>query len=198
MIDLNIMEEYKLTPAEYYAVKLIFMTQEGYSGSYLLRYLRIRENKLSFRDTLLSLQSKGIILKDWIVPEKGSKFDPLEIPLNKTFFKSFFKASLELGKELFEAYPMFVNIKGFTYSLRSFAKKFDTIEDFFRYYGKVIHWDLNLHHKILDLIKWEQDTGVGFLKMTICNFVIENKWVELEALRNGDIANINFDNITVL
>ena len=68
MIDLNIMEEYKLTPAEYYAVKLIFMTQEGYSGSYLLRYLRIRENKLSFRDTLLSLQSKGIILKDWIVP----------------------------------------------------------------------------------------------------------------------------------
>ena len=34
--------------------------------------------------------------------------------------------------------------------------------------------------------------------MTICNFVIEQKWNELEALRNGDMININFDTIQQL
>lgn len=194
--QLIIMEKYNLTPSEYFVVKLIFMTQEGYEESYLLRYLKI--NKSTFRDDLVSLQDKGIILKSWKIPEKGSKFDPLEIPLNKNFFKNMFKSSLELGKQLFDAYPMFVNINGSTFSLRSFAKKFDSIEDFFRFYGKTIHWDLELHNKILDLIKWDQDNNVGFLKMTICNFVIEQKWNELEALKNGDIVNINFDTIQQL
>jgi hypothetical protein len=194
--QLIMMEKYGLTPSEYFVVELIFMTQEGYEESYLLRYLKL--NKSTFRDDLVSLQNKGIILKSWNIPEKGSKFDPLEIPLNKNFFKNMFKSSLELGKQLFEAYPMFVNINGYTYSLRSFAKKFDTIEDFFRFYGKTIHWDLDLHNKILDLIKWEQDNNIGFLTMSVCNFVIENKWNELEALKNGDIVNINFDTIQQL
>ena len=194
--QLNLMDKYQLTPTELFITELIFMTQEGYQESYLLRFLRI--NKSIFRDNLIALQDKGVILKSWKIPEKGSKFDPLEIPLNKNFFKNIFKSSLELGKQLFEAYPMFVNINCHTYSLRSFAKKFDTIEDFFRFYGKTIHWDLELHNKILDLIKWEQDNNIGFLKMTICNFVIEQKWNELDALKNGDMININFDTIQQL
>ena len=198
MIELSIMEQYHLNPTEYFIIKLIFMVQEGYEEPYLLRYLNIKGNKESFRDNLLSLQNKGVILKSWKIPEKGSKFDPLEIPLNKNFFKSFFKSSLILGKELFDTYPMFVNINGTTFGLRNFAKKFDSIEDFFRFYGKTINWNQELHNKILELIKWDQDNNVGFLKMSISNFVIENKWNELEALKNGDIANINFDTIQQL
>lgn len=194
--QLNLMDKYQLTPTELFITELIFMTQEGYPESYLLRFLRI--NKSIFRDNLIALQDKGVILKSWKIPAKGSKFNPLEIPLNKNFFKNIFKSSLELGKQLFDAYPMFVNINGFTFSLRSFAKKFDTIEDFFRFYGKTIHWDLELHNKILDLIKWEQDNNIGFLKMTLCNFVIEQKWNELEALKNGDMVNVNFDTIQQL
>ena len=198
MIELSIMEQYHLTPTEYFITKLIFMVQEGYTEPYLLRYLSIKENKESFRDDLLSLQDKGIILKSWKIPEKGSKFDPLEIPLNKNFFKNMFKSSLILGKELFDTYPMFTNINGTTFGLRNFAKKFDSIEDFFRFYGKTINWDLDLHNRILELIKWDQDNNVGFLKMSLSNFVIENKWNELEALKRGDIANINFDTIQQL
>lgn len=194
--QLIIMEKYNLTPSEYFVIKLIFMTQEGYEESYLLRYLKI--NKNTFRDDLVSLQDKGVILKSWKIPEKGSKFDPLEIPINKNFFKNMFKSSLELGKQLFDAYPMFVNINGSTFSLRSFAKKFDTIEDFFRFYGKSIHWDLDKHNEILELIKWDQENNIGFLKMSICNFVVEQKWNELEALKNGDVSNINFDTIRQL
>lgn len=196
--QLNLMNKYQLRIEELFIIELIFMVQEGYEEPYLARYLSIKENKESFRDNLLSLQDKGIILKSWKIPEKGSKFDPLEIPLNKNFFKSFFKSSLLLGKELFDTYPMFTTINGSTFGLRNFAKKFDSIEDFFRFYGKTIHWDLDLHNKILELIKWDQDNNVGFLKMSICNFVIENKWNELEALKKGDIANINFDTIQQL
>lgn len=196
--QLTLMDKYQLNPTELLVVEMIFMIQEGYSESYLLRYLNIKGNKESFRDNLTSLQDKGVILKSWKIPEKGSKFDPLEIPLNKNFFKSFFKASLELGKELFDTYPMFTNINGITFGLRNFAKKFDSIEDFFRFYGKTIHWDQELHDKIIKLIKWDQENNIGFLKMSICNFVIENKWNELEALKRGDVVNINFDTIQQL
>ena len=165
--QLNLMNKYQLTPTEILITEMVFMVQEGYSEPYLLRYLSIKDNKESFRNNLLSLQNKGMILKSWKIPDKGSKFNPLEIPLNKNFFKNMFKSSLILGKELFDAYPMFVTINRSTFSLRSFAKKFDSIEDFFRFYGKTINWDLDLHNKILGLIKWDQDNNVGFLKMTI-------------------------------
>lgn len=193
--QLNILEKYGLNPIELFIVNLIFLTQEGYEEPYLLRYLKIPENKENFRPTLLKLQDKGIILKSYKIPEKGSKFDPLEIPLNQNFFKTFWKSSFELGKELFETYPMFVNINGITYSLRSIAKKFNSLEDFYRFYGKSISWNLDKHKEIIDLINWEQQNNIGFLRMSLSSFVIEQKWNELKALKDGDVANINFDTL---
>jgi hypothetical protein len=193
--QLNILEKYGLNPIELFIINLIFLTQEGYEEPYLLRYLKIPENKENFRPTLLKLQDKGIILKSYKIPEKGSKFDPLEIPLNQNFFKTFWKSSFELGKELFETYPMFVNINGITYSLRSIAKKFNSLEDFYRFYGKSISWNLDKHKEIIDLINWEQQNNVGFLRMSLSSFVIEQKWNELKALKDGDVANINFDTL---
>ena len=61
--QLNILEKYGLNPIELFIVNLIFLTQEGYEEPYLLRYLKIPENKENFRPTLLKLQDKGIILK---------------------------------------------------------------------------------------------------------------------------------------
>ena len=193
--QLNILEKYGLNPIELFIVNLIFLTQEGYEEPYLLRYLKIPENKENFRPTLLKLQDKGIILKSYKIPEKGSKFDPLEIPLNQNFFKTFWKSSFELGKELFETYPMFININGTTVSLRSIAKKFNSLEDFYRFYGKSISWNLDKHKEIIDLINWEQQNNIGFLRMSLSSFVIEQKWNELKALKDGDVANINFDTL---
>lgn len=193
--QLNILEKYGLSPIELFIINLIFLTQEGYEEPYLLRYLKIPENKENFRPTLLKLQDKGIILKSYKIPEKGSKFDPLEIPLNQNFFKTFWKSSFELGKELFETYPMFTNINGYTVSLRSIAKKFNSLEDFYRFYGKSISWNLDKHKEIIDLINWEQQNNIGFLRMSLSSFVIEQKWNELKALKDGDVANINFDTL---
>jgi len=196
--DLAIIEKYGLNPTELFVINLIFLTQEGYEESYLLRYLKIPENKENFRPILVALQNKGIILKSYKIPEKGQKFDPLEIPFNQNFFKTYWRASFTLGKELFDAYPMFANINGYTVSLRGISKKFDTLEDFYRFYGKSIGWDATKHKEILELISWEQDNAVGFLRMSIASFVIEQKWVELKALKDGKIANVNFDTLVQL
>lgn len=193
--DLAIIEKYRLTPTELFIINLIFLTQEGYEESYLSRFLKIPENKELFRPTLVELQSKGIILKSYKIPEKGQKFDPLEIPFNQNFFKTYWKASFELGKELFDKYPMFTNINGVTVSLRSFAKKFNSLEDMYRFYGKTIGWNAEKHREIIELIEWEQNNNIGFLRMSLSSFIIENKWNELKALRDGNIVNVNFDTI---
>ena len=196
--DLAIIEKYGLTPTELFIINLIFLTQEGYEEPYLFRFLKIKENKELFRPTLVELQNKGVILKSYKIPEKGQKFDPLEIPFNQNFFKTYWKASFELGKELFETYPMFTNINGYTVSLRGISKKFNSLEDFYRFYGKAIGWNAEKHREIIDLITWEQNNNIGFLRMSIASFVIEAKWEDLKALKDGKIANVNFDTVMQL
>ena len=192
--QLNILEKYELNPNELFIIELIFMVRDGFKKSYLARFLKVKENKRIFKETLVSLQNKGIILKDYIIPTKGS-FDPLEIPLNTNFFKTYWKSSFDIGKELFNTYPMFTNVNGFTVSLKGISKKFDSLEDFYRFYGKTIGWNLEKHKEIIDLIKWEQENNIGFLRMNLASFVIENKWNELKALKDGNIVNVNFDTI---
>ena len=90
---------------------------------------------------------------------------------------------------------MFININGALFSARGIAKKFNSPEDFFRYYGKAIGWNIDKHNKIIELLKWEQNNDVHFINMSIATFVINENWNELEALRDGKLANINYDTI---
>ena len=55
--DLAIIEKYGLNPTELFVINLIFLTQEGYEEPYLLRFLKIPENKENFRPTLVELQN---------------------------------------------------------------------------------------------------------------------------------------------
>lgn len=198
--QLNILEKYRLNPTELFVINLIFLTQEGYKEPYLLRFLKIPENKENFRPILVELQKKGIILKSYKIPEKGQKFDPIEIPFNQNFFKTYWKASFEIGVELREAYPKRTIIGGIYTSLLGIAKKFDSLEDFYRFYGKSIGWNLDTHNKIISLIKWEQENEIGFINFSISTFVIERKWEELELLKAdydaGRLSNIKFDTLT--
>jgi hypothetical protein len=110
--------------------------------------------------------------------------------------KDFFKCSFEMGKELFENYPMFGLINGEPVGIRSVSKKFDSLEDFYRYYGKSISWKPEKHEYIMELVSWAKDHNL--LVTTLANFVIDHKWKELEALRNGEIANIDFNAVKQL
>lgn len=195
--EIAIMEKYGITPNELFVIKAILLLQEGYPEDYLLRYLKLPE-KEDFRTTLVNLQNKGIILKSYEIPKKGETFDPEEIQINKAFFKTIYRSGFDLGKELFDIYPMFTNIEGKVVGLRGISKKFDSLEDFYRFYGKAIKWDPKIHQRIIDLLNWEQNNNIGYINFSIASFVIEHKWEELEALKDGKIVNTNFETLETL
>lgn len=148
------------------------------------------------RLNLVSLQDAGIILKSYKIPEKGEKLDIYAIPINKNFIKDFYKSSFEMGKELFETYPQFGIINNAPVGIRSVSRKFNSLEDFYRFYGKTIRNKPEIHQKIIDLINWAKEQNV--IVCSLCNFVIDHKWEELQALKDGNLANVNFDAVKIV
>lgn len=194
--EIGIIEKYHLSPNELFITKLFLITQDNGEESYLYRFLTLpEEDRGNLREVLISLQNKGVILKNCKIPNKGESFDPYEIEFNKTFVKGFYKASFELGKELFEEYPMFGNINGSLTSLRGVSKKFNSLEDAYFAYGKSIGWNPEKHQHIIELLKWAK-SNTTFIQFSLATFIIDQKWNELDALKNGDIVNVNFNSIT--
>lgn len=203
MKDLNLeqqlifCEKYSINPSELLLLEILLLAQEGEQPEIVNTYFTSRMcARGNTRELLSGLQDAGVITKAYKIPEKGSAFNPLDIPINKNLVKDFFKCSFEMGKELFENYPMFGLINGEPVGIRSVSKKFDSLEDFYRYYGKSISWKPDKHEYIMELVSWAKDHNL--LVTTLANFVIDHKWEELEALRNGEIANIDFNAVKQL
>lgn len=203
MKDLNLeqqllfCEKYSINPSELLLLEILLLAQEGEQPEIVNTYFTSRMcARGNTRELLSSLQNAGVITKAYKIPEKGSAFNPLDVPINKNLVKDFFKCSFEMGKELFENYPMFGLINGEPVGIRSVSKKFDSLEDFYRYYGKSISWKPEKHKYIMELVEWAKDHNL--LVTTLANFVIDHKWEELEALRNGEIANIDFNAVKQL
>lgn len=203
MKDLNLeqqlifCEKYSINPSELLLLEILLLAQEGEQPEIVNTYFTSRMcARGNTRELLSGLQNAGVITKAYKIPEKGSAFNPLDVPINKNLVKDFFKCSFEMGKELFENYPMFGLINGEPVGIRSVSKKFDSLEDFYRYYGKSISWKPEKHAYIMELIEWAKEKNL--IVATLCNFVIDHKWEELEALRNGEIANIDFNAVKQL
>lgn len=195
--DMGILTKYHLTPNELFIIRILMLAREE-DDSYLFKYLSIPEDSRGdFRQELVNLQNKGIINKSYKIPPKGKNFNPNDIDFNKTFVRCFYKDSFEMGKELFEMYPMFGNIQGCVTSIRGVSKKFDSLEDFYRAYGKAIKWNPETHQEILDLIKWAKD-NTQFIQFSLASFVVDRRWEELKALKDGDLANVNYNAIRML
>jgi hypothetical protein len=190
-------EKYSINPSELLLLEILLLAQEGEQPEIVNTYFTSRMcARGNTRELLSGLQDAGVITKAYKIPEKGSAFNPLDVPINKNLVKDFFKCSFEMGKELFENYPMFGLINGEPVGIRSVSKKFDSLEDFYRYYGKSISWKPDKHEYIMELVSWAKDHNL--LVTTLANFVIDHKWKELEALRNGEIANIDFNAVKQL
>ena len=195
--ELGILNKYHLNPNELFVIRILLLAAEE-DDTYLYRYFTIpEEDRGNFRDILVKLQDKGIILKSYKIPKKGESFNPVEVPFNKNFIKGFHKESFELGKELYDAYPMFGNINGATVALRGISKKFDSPEDFYRAYGKAINWNPETHAEIMELLDWAKN-NTQFIQFSLASFVIDRRWNELKALKNGEIANVNFNAVKMI
>ena len=185
--QLLMMDKYNLSAEEVLLIDLLFLAsiEEGHD-EYLIKYFNINCPKSNLRDLLLSLQDKGIITKQYKVPNKGQKFDPESVEFNKNFLHNYRKFSGDLGVEFYDTYPSIAWINGIDAPLKNFAKKFNSEEEFYYCYGKAIGWNLEKHKKVLDLINWAKDTKCNLLNMNIADFVISKMWNSISELKETD------------
>lgn len=195
--EISIIDKYGLTPNELLILRVLLLFQDNEEEELLHRLLTtLKRVNIQLREVLIELQKKEIILKSYSIPKQGEVFDPLTIPINKNFIKNLYKCSFEMGKELFEEYPQFGSINGNLVPLRGISKHFDSLEQAYFKYGKCVGWNLERHNHIIELVKWAKDNNI--LNCSLSSFIINNGWLDLEALRNGDLANINYDSVKML
>ena len=185
--------KYKIDDNQLTLLEILLIAQNEEDNELVKMYFTSTKN---IRLHLIYLQNIGIILKTYKIPNKGEKLDIYDIPINKNFIKDFYKSSFEMGKELFETYPQFGIINGSSVGIRSVSRKFNSLEDFYRFYGKTIRNKPEMHQHIIDLINWAKEQNV--IVCSLCNFVIDHKWEELQALKDGNLANVNFDAIKIV
>lgn len=196
--ELALMEKYQISPNEWFLIKLLFLANEEYFPEYIFRFLAIpAEMRGDVREMLISLQEKGVILKSYKIPKKGEKFYAEDVEFNKAFLKTYFRASYEMGEELWQVYPDNTIINGVPYTLKNVGKKYNSIEDMFRAYGKAISYNEEKHRHIMELLKWALE-NTSYICFNICEFVISRKWEELERLKNGDGSLINYNAVRSL
>jgi len=184
-----IFEKYYLNPNELFFLKLLLLAKEDDAVEMLQRYFKLPEkSRGSMIDILKSLQNKGIILQSYKIPNKGEKFDPFAVELSQNFQKQFFKASFDMGKELYDHYPISNVINGVEYKLRRISKKFNSLEDCFRAYGKYIRWSPDMHKHVLELVDYAKENGYYFT--TLDDFVVDNDWNNIEALIEDGTLNM--------
>lgn len=181
------MNKYQLTPTELFVLRVLLIVKEDNYSTLLKDYisLSVKEN---LKDTITSLQNKGIINKTFKIE---GEFHPALIPFNKNVVKNIYKAAFEMGEELFREYPGWVNIKGVNYPLRNVAKKYNSPEDAFRAYGKAIRWNPETHAKIIELVKWAKNEG--HINFSLSSFIINRAWLDLQDLKDGKVTNISYD-----
>lgn len=192
------MERYALTPNEIFVISLINMATDKEMTIYLSRFLSSSdENRQVFKDCLHSLQDKNVILKEYHIPGNGETFIPGEVLFGKNFTKNLWKASNKYGEELFENYPMFGDINGVYVPIKTVSKHFGCVEDAFRFYGKTIKFNIDTHNHILELLNWAKE-NTKMINCSFSSFIINRLWEAIEAMKNGDQGNVNFDTVRML
>ena len=185
-----LLEKYQINSDELLFITVILLIQEGDDNPYINLYFSLPAScRGSIRDLLTSLQEKQIITKEYKIPPAGSQFIPEDVTFNKNFIKMFYKASFWIGKELFETYPISTIVNGIEYKLRRISKKFDSLEDAYKAYGKAISWKPEVHENILQLIEWGKENNYQFT--TLDSFIVDNDWLNIQAMKDNSILDAN-------
>ena len=173
------MATYQLTADELLLIYLTFLArdEEGHPEYFTQWFNNGGQNKL--RDLFDSLKEKGVILKSY----NPEKYIPNDIEFNKNFLRTWFKGSGEMGRELFNAYPSFININGKMLPLRDISKRFSSIDDFTFFYANQIKHNPEKHKEIMELLSWAKEHG--HINFGITSFVVSNQWKALEELKNN-------------
>ena len=184
------LEKYKINSDELLFITVILLIQEGDNNQYINSYFSLPVScRGSIRDLLVSLQQKQVITKEYKIPPAGTNFVPEDVVFNKNFIKTFYKGSFWIGKELFEIYPISTVVNGVEYKLRRVSKKFDSLEDAYRAYGKAISWKPDTHREIMELVEWGKQNNYQFT--TLDSFIVDNDWLNIAAMRDNGTLDAN-------
>ena len=185
-----LLEKYKINSDELLFITVILLIQEGDESPYINLYFSLPSScRGGIRELLVSLQEKQIITKEYKIPPTGTKFIPEDVTFNKNFTKNFYKGSFWIGKELFEQYPISTVVNGTEYKLRRVSKKFDSLEDAYKAYGKAISWKPDIHQNVLELINWGKNNNYQFT--TLSDFIIDHDWLNIAAMKDNSILDSN-------
>ena len=185
-----LLDKYKIDSNELLFITVILLIQEGDNNPYINLYFSLPVGcRGNIRDLLTSLQNKQVITKEYKIPPSGTKFIPEDIIFNKNFIKTFYKGSFWIGKELFEIYPISTVVNGVEYKLRRVSKKFDSLEDAYRAYGKAISWKPEIHQNIIQLVEWGKQNNYQFT--TLDSFIVDNDWLNIAAVRDNGLLTDN-------
>ena len=185
-----LLDKYKIDSNELLFITVILLIQEGDNNPYINLYFSLPVGcRGNIRDLLTSLQNKQVITKEYKIPPSGTKFIPEDIIFNKNFIKTFYKGSFWIGKELFEIYPISTVVNGVEYKLRRVSKKFDSLEDAYRAYGKAISWKPEIHQNIMQLVEWGKQNNYQFT--TLDSFIVDNDWLNIAAVRDNGLLTDN-------
>ena len=176
------MAKYRLSAEELLVINLIFLVQEGYP-EYFEQY-NSECSHSDFKEIIISLQEKGVFTKKSITFPLNLR----DLQFNKRFINAYLQSSNVLGIELLQAYPKTVNINGKLCSLTNIGKFYNSMEEFTFAYGKAIKFNQQNHEKVLEILQWavEQD----LIHYNLCEFIISQKWIELEQLKQSNNAPI--------
>jgi hypothetical protein len=188
--QIAILSRYNINSDELLFITVILLIQEGDENPYINLYFSLPSScRGGIRDLLISLQEKQVITKEYKIPPTGAKFTPEDVTFNKNFIKTFYKGSFWIGKELFEIYPISTVVNGIEYKLRRVSKKFDSLEDAYRAYGKAISWKPDVHRNIMQLIEWGKQNNYQFT--TLDSFIVDNDWLNIEAMKDNGSLDAN-------
>ena len=188
---LNICIAYNLTFDEFF---LIYMTllardEEGHAEFISKWFSNGGNNRL--KDLFNSLKEKGIIHKSY----NPEVYNPNDVEFNKNFIKGWYKQSGEMGQELFDEYPSYVEIKGRLYSLKNISKKFYSLDEFYFYYSASIGHNPEKHKEVMELLKWAKEKNL--INFNILEFVASRKWSLFKEMRDKGLDNKVVDSIYI-
>lgn len=184
---LNIMTKHGLDCNEIMLLYLTFISQSENGNPdqnkvYFEKWYNSGGSKI-LKQTFESLKEKGVIIKNYC----PDSYIPNEVELNKTFCKSWFKLTGELGKELYDAYPTNLFVNGRNLFLKNHIKKFLNVEDVYFWYAKTIGHSIEYHKFILDTLAWAKEHNL--IQFSLLEFIGSQKWHDLDYMRKNGIQN---------
>lgn len=159
--EISLYASSNLTPTELFVLRLLYLAKDG-DSEYLIDYLSsVSNGKDLFRAVLESLVDKKVISSKFNVPKEGESLNFRTIPYNKNFIKKFLKESHESGKEFFDNYPPFINIRGKMCSIKNITKAgLFSVDDFCVYYNKAIKASKTAHEDIMELLEFGKENNL--------------------------------------